>query len=333
MAKGQKKVASNKSALLARLPLACSDETEAVKMFEGIRWGNTPRCAHCNDATVYQMRDRATRERNRRFLWKCKACGKQFTVRVNSVYEDSPIPMRCWAFAFWMACASKKGVSAKQIERETGLSYKSALFLMHRIRCAMNEDFAPSAKLAGIIEADTTYVGGKEKNKHWDQRDPLKAGGKGKTPVFSMVERGGRVRSIVMDRVTAWNLRKAILENVDLGSRLMTDSQSANTHMGDDPVVRHDMVDHKSQEYVRYATDGMMVSTNTVESVFSLLKRGVFGTFHSVTKKHLHRYLSEFDFRYNARRMNDGERTALAIQSASGKRLTYKQQIAKPDVA
>jgi len=135
MAKGQGKVASAKSGIVARLPRACQDEQAAVEFFESERWGVTgPCCPHCGDTNVYQMKDRKTGERNKRFLWRCKGCNKQFTVRVNSVYEDSPIPMRQWAYAFWAASASKKGISAKQIQRETGVTYKTAWRMFKQIR-------------------------------------------------------------------------------------------------------------------------------------------------------------------------------------------------------
>jgi transposase-like protein len=325
MAKGQRPVASNKSAVVAALPRACQDETAAVDFFEGQRWGSQPRCAHCDSADVYQMRDRATGERNRRYLWRCKACNKQYTVRVNTVYEDSPIPLKVWAYAFWAACSSKKGVSALQIKRQTGVTYKSALYLMHRIRLAMDE-FA-TIELAGnelsgfdgIIEADETYVGGKEKNKHLGQRNPRNLGGKGKTAVFSMVQREGKMRSVVMDRVTLNNLRTALVENVSPQARVITDSLNLYGFVTD-PFASHETVDHTKEEYVRGD-----VHTNTVESSFSLLKRGIYGTFHNISKRHLHRYCAEFDFRWNTRRMDDGARTVQAIRSATGKRLTYRQ--------
>jgi len=322
MAKGQGKVAAAKTGIVARLPRACSDETAAVEFLEAQRWAETgPCCPHCGDIDVYKMTDRVTGMRNRRFLWLCKGCKKQFTVRVGSVYEDSRIPLRHWCYGFWAASASKKGVSSKQIQRMTGLSYKSALFMMHRIRFAMGNDFAPKSKLTGIVEADETYVGGKEKNKPLSQRNPKNLGGKGKVPVFAMVQRNGDVRSFVMDRVTMANLRRVLLENVDLGSRIMTDSFNLYGFVGK-PFARHDFVNHNAEEYVRGD-----VTTNTFESVFSLLKRGLYGTFHSVSKKHLHRYLSEFDFRYNARRIDDGARTAMAIRQANGKRLRYVDRI------
>jgi len=161
MAKGQRRVASDKSEIVARIPRACMDETTAVEFFEEMRWGETgPCCSSCGSVNVYKMRDRKTGGRNKRFLWRCKDCSKQYTVRIETVYEDSPIPLRHWAYAFWKACSSKKGGSALQIKRETRLTYKSALFMMHRIRYAM----APRVrsvlpKLGGdgeLIEADTT---------------------------------------------------------------------------------------------------------------------------------------------------------------------------------
>jgi transposase-like protein len=189
MSKGQGKVASGKSAIVAALPRACSDEAAAVEFFEDMRWGNNPVCPHCTASDVYQMKDRKTGLRNRRFLWLCRVCQRQFTVRVGTVLEESLIPLRHWAYGFWAACASKKGVSALQIKRMTGLSYKSALFLMHRVRFAMREDYSGQPMLSGIVEADETYVGGKPRYKH-PKPGPAKGWLKRKTPVAALVERG-----------------------------------------------------------------------------------------------------------------------------------------------
>jgi transposase-like protein len=321
MAKEQGKVASAKSAIVAALPRACQDETAAVELFEAMRWRGEPNCPHCGDTAIYQMRDRKTGQRNRRFLWRCKGCGKQFTVRVASVYEDSPIPMRHWAYAFWAACASKKGVSAMQIQRQTGLTYKSALFLMHRVRFAMAEDYSAQPKMSGTIEADETYVGGKPRHKQ-PHKGPAVGWLDHKLPVVSLVERGGKVRSFVTPRVTAANLTKLLVENVAEGSHLMTDNAWVYRNVGK-PFASHEVTDHRSGEYVRGN-----VYSNTVEGVFSLLKRGIYGTFHSVSRKHLHRYVAEFDFRYNSRKIDDGARTALAIRQAAGKRLRYREPVA-----
>lgn len=160
MARGQRKVASDKSAIVTALPRACSDEKAAVEFFEAQRWVETgPSCPRCGDADVYQMTDRKSGERNKRFLWMCKGCKKQYAVRVGTMLEESLIPLRHWAFGFWSAAASKKGISSLQVRRATGLTYKSALFMMHRIRFAMAEDYAGAPKLGGlgeVIEADET---------------------------------------------------------------------------------------------------------------------------------------------------------------------------------
>jgi transposase-like protein len=324
MAKGQGKVAQAKTGIVARLPRACSDETAAVEFLEAQRWADTgPHCPHCGDTDVYKMKDRATGERNKRFLWLCKGCKKQYTVRVGSVYEDSGIPLRHWCYGFWAASASKKGVSSKQIQRMTGLSYKSALFMMHRIRFAMAPDLQAVPKLSGTIEADETYIGGQSKNRHANA-PKQRRGGWDKATVVAMVERGGNMRSWHVPSVNMRNIGRLVRANVNpMASTLMTDATSIYRTVGPEFGGGHFMVDHGRKEYVRG-----FVTTNTVESAFSLLKRGLHGTFHSVSRKHLHRYLAEFDFRYNARRIDDGERTAIAIRSASGKRLQYKEQVA-----
>jgi transposase-like protein len=324
MAKGQRPVASDKSGIVAKLPRACMDETAAVEFFEEQRWGKDPRCAHCESREIYQMRDRKTGQRNKRFLWRCRSCNKQFTVRVNSVYEDSPIPMRHWAYAFWKACSSKKGVSALQIKRETGVTYKSALFLMHRIRFALAEDYRVQPKLSGTVEADETYVGGKPRNKQ-KGKGPVKGWLQTrKTPVVSLVQRDGNIRSFVTADVTSNNLARILQENIAADAHLMTDSSVVyRSHVIRSPFAKHDMTNHRVGEYARPGG----IHSNTVESAFSLLKRGIYGTFHNVSRKHLHRYIAEFDFRWNNRKVEDGERTARAIRQAQGKRLRYRNTL------
>lgn len=211
MAINQKKVGEAKSDIVAGMPAACANETVAVEFFEAVRWGDTPNCPRCGDVDVSPMRSR-TGERNARFLWTCKGCKKQFTVRVGTVMEDSPIAFRHWAYAWWAACSSKKGVSAMQIQRMTGLSYRSALFLMHRIRFAMApanaNDAETGGKLAGTVEVDETYVGGKPRRK--GQRRPGRPSPKVKAPVVGMVERDGRLRLLHVADLTAPTLRGAI---------------------------------------------------------------------------------------------------------------------------
>ena len=310
--KKQRKVAEDRSQVVAALPLACSDETAAVEFMERMRWGDSPACPRCGDMDVYQMRDKAG-GRNQRFLWRCKGCKRQFTVRIGTVFEDSRIPLRHWCYAFWKACASKKGISALQIKRETGLCYKSALFLMHRIRWAMAEpEGYDDTKLQGTVEVDEVWIGGKPRR--YGDKPYAK-----KTPVMAMVERGGRVRAMPIGRVTARNLDREMRLHISRSARIMTDDLPAYRRIARRFQGGHYTVRHSNYEYVRGD-----VSTNTVESFFSLLKRGVYGTFHSVTKRHLHRYVSEFQFRYNTRKLEDGERTRLAIRNADGKRLMYQ---------
>jgi hypothetical protein len=251
-------------------------------------------------------------------LLRCRACKKQFTVTTGTVFEDSHIPLSKWLLAIHLLCASKKGMSALQLQRMLGLaSYRSAWFMAHRLRYAMAE--GPMAELlSGVIEADETYVGAKKK-----------AGTKGgrpgpdshKTPVMALVQRGGKVRAMPMPRVTAENLSKALRDNVDLkNSQLMTDEAPMYTLIGREFGMGHETVDHHRKEYVRGAAH-----TNTAEGFFSLLKRGINGVYHHVGRGHLGRYCDEFAFRYNSRTAKDGERSALLVEGAIGKRLTYKQ--------
>lgn len=208
---------------------------------ENQRWGSAPVCAHCGSSRVYQMKDRKTGERNTRFLWRCTICQRQYTVKVGTVMEDSAIPLRHWCYAFWAACASKKGVSALQIRRMTGLSYKSALFLMHRIRFALADDPKTPAKLEGVIEADETYVGGKPRYKGSHNKRGLHD----KAPVFALVVRGGGVRARVPDKVTAATIGKFITRNVNpMHARLITDESWAYTKVGRKFFGGHDTVNH-----------------------------------------------------------------------------------------
>lgn len=303
--------------IVNNIPRACADETAAVLFLEAQRWGDMPICAHCESENVYQMKGRDG-ERNKRFLWRCKDCGKQYTVRVGTVFEDSRIPLRHWCYAFWAACASKKGVSALQIKRQTQVTYKSALFMMHRIRFAMADEPGAPRPLTGTVEVDETYVGGKPR--HRGPQNPKKRGrGTDKPPVVAIVERNGDVRAAVVDKVNAKNLKRMIRENVDQSAKIMTDEASFYKGLGKEFEGGHHTVVHSRGEYSRGD-----VTTNAVEGFFSILKRGINGTFHSVSKKHLHRYVGEFAFRYNTRKITDGERVITVIKKAEGKRLMYK---------
>lgn len=307
-------IAKDKSEIVAALPKACADERAAVEFLEAARWEGAAKCPHCASEGVYQMRDRKTGERNRRFLWRCRPCGKQFTVRVGTVYEDSLIPLRHWCYAFWAACSSKKGVSALQIKRQTGLSYKSALFMMHRIRKAMRGTGIKTV-LSGTVEADETYVGGKPRNPGAHNK---RGRGTKKTPVFAVIERGGNVRASVVQRLDGASLTAAIKAVVDPSARVITDESNAYNSL-----PNHETVNHGRREFARGD-----IHSNTVEGFFSLIKRGLYGVYHAVSKKHLGRYIGEFEFRYDTRGLDDGARTVEAIRRATGVQLRYREQTA-----
>ena len=259
--------------------------------------------------------------RSSRYLWRCRGCRRQYTVRIGTIFEDSRIEMRHWCYAFWAACASKKGVSALQIKRMTGLSYKSALFMMHRIRYAMIDPHDLPPKLTGTVEADETYVGGRPR-----YRRPENKGSKAnKAPVFAVVQRGGDVRARAVADVTNKTLHAALLECVSPSARLITDEWKGYRSIGKHFGGGHEYVKHKHEEYVRGD-----VYTNTIEGFFSLLKRGIYGTFHAVSRKHLGMYVGEFEFRYNGRYLNDGQRVVRALRSTDGKHLTYAAHVSKP---
>lgn len=281
-----------------------SDENAAYEYLTKLRWPDGPKCVHCGAEKVYQLNVKNVK----RTVLKCGVCRKQFSATVGTIFEDSHIPLTKWLHGFQLVCSSKKGISAHQLHRMLGITYKSAWFMEHRIRYALTQ--SPfTGKLGGIVEADETYIGGKEKR----GEGPSK-----KTAVFALVERHGRVRSFAVDRVTSKNLREIIRENVSPETRMMTDEFKGYRGLKKE-FASHETVNHSRGHYVRGE-----VTTNTVEGYFSLLKRGINGTFHHVSKHHLHRYLAEFDFRYNARKENDAVRAVMAVQGAEGKRLLYK---------
>ena len=318
-----------KSPILEALREATRSEEKAVAFFETHRWGDSPACPRCGGTDVYKMTVRNNPElREKNYRWRCRDCKQMHSVRTGLILEETRLPLRTWAYAFWKACASKKGVSALQISRECEISYKSALFLMHRIRFAMAEDHGSAPKLSGIVEVDEAWIGGVPRHRMRSHVDPVTGEvrrylsrskvERSKTPIMALVERGGRVRVRHIDRVHRGTLGSAIRELVEHGSRIHTDENPSYNHLDRSTQYRHETVNHTAKEYVRGD-----VTTNTVEGFFSLIKRGVYGTFHSVSKHHLHRYLAEFEFRYNTRKMDDGERTVAAIKNSEGKRLLY----------
>jgi transposase-like protein len=303
---------------LSKLAKHFSDETAARQLLEAQRWPDGPECPTCNQSTtVYRMLKLPdSKKPGRPGLLRCRACKKQFTVTTGTVFEDSHIPLSKWLLAIHLICASKKGMSAHQLHRMLGITYKSAWFMAHRLRYAMS-DGPLATRLVGIVEADETYVGGKRRGRT-GKPGP---GDDKKTPVIALVERNGRARAFPMERVTGENIQRALAANLHQIStaELMTDESAlyGGHRFGRIP---HSTVNHSKKEYVRGN-----VHTNTVEGFFSLLKRGIFGTFHHVSKAHLARYCDEFSFRYSARQVSDGARADMLVRGAEGKRLTYKQ--------
>ena len=295
---------------LVELAQKYSDEDKARELLESILWPNGPVCAHCKSTRAYKLIPHVISKRSaRKGLYKCRECRKQFTVTVGTIFEDSHIKIGKWLMAIFLLCSSKKGMSAKQLQRSLGMTYRSAWFMAHRIRYAMNA--GPLAELLkGIVEIDETYVGGKTRG-----MGPAYKGNK--TPVVSLVQRDGVKRSVVMERVTAKNIHAAVKAHVAAGEKIMTDESPLYTGLR--TTFQKQSVCHGRGEYVRGEAH-----TNTVESSFALLKRGVIGAFHHVSKTHLGRYLSEFDFRWNSRKTTDGERTVLAVAGFAGKRLKYR---------
>ncbi len=308
----------SKSQVLRAIPKACVDETAAVEFLEKQRWGDTPTCPHCGSDNVTKMQAKDG-TRNKRFLWRCHACKEQFTVRVGMIMEDSRIPLRVWCHALWRACASKKGVSALQISRECSVSYKSALFLMHRIRYGMTDPMP--RKLKGTVETDETYLGGKPSNRHQSKRRRKVK----KIPVLAMVERPGKVRARVIANVTAKTLKREMFAAIDRSARLCTDELKTYRNIGRKFKGGHGTVMHSAEEYVNETGD----SVNSAECFFSLVKRRFYGTHHAVSKKHLHRYIGEAEFHWNTRKCDDGERIWVAITASEGKRLMYRRPTKK----
>jgi transposase-like protein len=312
---------NDKSLILSALRRACGDERSAVEFMETRRWPGGATCPYCTGKDVYQMKDRKTGERNKDHRWRCRQCNQMFTVRTGTIMEETRLPVRVWCFAFWKACASKKGVSALQISRECEISYKSALFLMHRVRHAMSDGEPGPALLTGDVEADETYVGGKANNRKRSKSGFRKHD---KACVLGMVQRGGDLRLHYPKNLTLGAIKGQLIKHISIKARFMTDSSSPYKTIGQRFIGGHETVNHTAKEYARGD-----VTTNTIEGAFSLLKRGIYGTFHSVSKEKLQLYLNEFQFRYNHRKADDGERTEAAIASSVGKRLRYADHVSR----
>lgn len=287
-----------------------ADPNEAREHLETLHWPNGPVCPRCGET---ERLKRASGKSTRPGVINCNACRKPFTVTVGTIFEDSKIPLNKWLLGFRLMAGAKKGISAHQLHRSLGITYKSAWFMAHRIREAMDMDDGPLGGDEIVVEVDETYVGGKAKNRAY--RKPA-----AKKPVVALVERNGRVASRHVANVTQKELRPLVMTKVERASYLMTDESPVYVRMGRE-FAAHASVNHSKGEYVTHGS----LHTNTVENFFSIFKRGVIGTYHHMSEAHLSRYCAEFDFRYNTRLVSDRERTDAAMLGARGKRLTYRR--------
>lgn len=289
------------------------DEAKALAHLEASRWPNGPFCPHCGSVNVHRM---AGETQAGMFL--CNDCRDKFTARVGSVMERSHIPIHKWLLAMHLMAASKKGVSSKQLERMLGISYKSAWFLSMRIREAMTPVTGSQTPLGGkgkVIESDETFVGGKKKNVHNGKPEPKKHA------VHALVERGGEIRVKHVADVTAKTLRHNLVTMASRKSELHTDESLTYYWLGKE-FDKHKTVNHSKDEYFK---DGAGIQN--AEAFFAILKRGVYGTFHSVSEAHLQKYCNEFAFRWNTRSslgVEDTQRAEEMLKGIEGKRLTYR---------
>ena len=293
-----------------------SDEDKAIALFESMRWpGGKAICPHCKHDETYKLTSKPSttgRNKIRKGVYCCAACRKTFTAKVGTVMESSHISVSTWMMALFLICSSKKSISAHQLHRMLKITYKSAWFLAHRIRFAFSDD---GVKLKGTVEVDEAFVGGKSDRK---------TSSLVKTPVVVLLERGGKAKTRVISSVSQKNLGAALAECVDKSAVVNTDE-----HPGYKAPLKeyagHNAVNHSKDEYHKIKADGTVSTTNSAESFFSLLKRGVYGAWHHVSREHLPKYSNEFAFRWSNNKISDGARMAVAVPLFDGKRLLYRQ--------
>ncbi len=304
-----------------------TDAEKAREHLEAIHWPNgpiCPRCGNINPDRITKLEGKSTRPG----VYKCNECRDPFTVTVGTIFERSKIPLNKWVLASHLMAASKKGMSAHQLHRMLGVTYKTAWFMAHRIREAMKEDVTSSGPLGGegkIIEADETYFGRREDGYVSPKRKGqpyLKRKKPMKNAIFGLVERGGKTRTVHVQHATRDSVREVLVTTADRKSTLYTDESNLYPITGQE-FGGHETVKHSAKEYARGT-----VHTNTIEGVFSVFKRGMVGIYQHCGEAHLHRYLAEFDFRYNRRaalKISDAERAEDLLRMARDKRLTYRR--------
>lgn len=300
------------------------NEVAAFEYVESHLWPNGPTCPHCGNADTAKI-GRLEGETTRIGLRKCYECRKPFTVRMGTIFESSHLPLHLWLQVIHLMNASKKGISTRQVQRMLQCSMKTAWHLTHRIREMMTDRVTPpvgsdSGEGSQPVEIDETYVGGKAKNRHKNARGRGRGWDVPKAPVLALVERRGRVRAFHVPNVTGANLKEVVEKHVAPDATIFSDENHTTRHAASG--FQSDSVNHRDEEYVRG-----IVHTNTVESFFAIVKRGITGVYHGVSEAHLQRYLCEFEHRYSHREAvgtDDVARAELALKGAKGKRLTYE---------
>jgi transposase-like protein len=288
-----------------------ADPENASNFLMQMRWPNGVECPICSGSEVSYLSTRR--------LWKCKACKKQFSVKVGSIMEDSPIGLDRWLAAIWLIANAKNGISSCELARSLGMTQKSAWFVLHRVRKAMQN--GSLNKLSGFVEVDETYIGGKARNMHMSKRKHLGARDTGKIAVMGLLERSGEVRTMVVQGTKRRMLHGEVSKHVEAGSTVYSDALRSYNQLDQEFV--HHVINH-ANEYVNGH-----IHTNGIENFWSLLKRSIKGTYVSVEPFHLFRYLDEQTFRFNTRKGTDADRFVKAAAALTGKRLTYDELIGK----